>query len=271
MADLMRGSWPPWIFSIALIVALVRVLPSWLSEVTEYASVWHEWQKVLRWMPLLDWHPVARIPAVRFLHRTRRARALVGLGRVEEGLALFDAASANGVVPRPTADAMRASLFLLARRYEDAFTSYRAALAGDPKFVWDTAIALLRYGGDVAEARALLGSRDGQTVTQLEQVARDYSRALLAIIDQRFAEALTLLDTSRGLTEQVMSTVPAIRGSYQSFIDAYRAIALAGSGDRVGAERLLGSALPFLLATREDALVAQCREAIARAGLAQAG
>lgn len=269
-ADVLRGSWPPWASLAVLVWASLAVLPIWANQVTERASVWHEWQRVLRWLPLLEWNPLVRAPAVRFTARARRARALVGLGRVEEGLALFDAAAAKGMVPRPTAQAMRSSLLLLARRHDEAIALRRAASESDPKMLWDTVIALLRYGGDVAEARALLASREGQAVTQLEQVARDYSRALLAIVDQRFSEALELLSTARGLAEQVMVSVPALRDSYQALIDAYRAIALAGSGDAVGAQRLFGSVTPFLVATGEEELLAQCREAIARAGMAQA-
>jgi len=231
----------------------------------ERATVWHRWQQVLRLLPWLEWNPLVFAKVMRSLLGMRRGRALAGLGKEEEGLAVFDAAAAKGGFSRPASDSMRSDILIGVHRYDEAIALRRAAAASDPIHAYDAAITMLRYGGDLAEARALIQSREGAALTEMERIFAEYAHGLLALSDQRFREALDRLTTARKLAETGLVQAPAQSAGLQRLLDGHRALAIASLGEPDWAELVLNEVSEFLLATDEEALVSDCRNAISRA------
>ncbi|HVH46433.1 MAG TPA: tetratricopeptide repeat protein [Labilithrix sp.] len=250
--------------AIALIVyAVLAVSPLFVSASIDRALVWHDWGSVLRLLPFVIYNPLLRQPAMRFFLRSQRATALAGMGRIDEALETFNRFAQISGASAPTLDSMRASLAIKAHRYEDAIVLWRRAAAHDSKFVFDAAIAMLRYGGDVEEARSLLGSRARPPQVELERLFHAYAHGLLALADRQFDDALAHLDRARASIQVELVQTPATRFGFTAVIDGFRALALASSGDAEEASAALAPIEDFLLASGENQLLAACRDAIA--------
>lgn len=255
--------WSTVLTALVFVWALLSVSPLWLNGAVMWAASWNDWRRVLRLLPLLERNPLLRLPAMRFHLGLQRAKAYVGLGRLQDGLALFEQVSARSGLAEPARDSVRASLLILAKRYPEAIELRRRAAAEDPRLAFDAALALLRYGGDVEAARALLASREEVPLTEMEKLFQRYATGVLALADARFEDARDRLDAARASAERELLATPYNLFGMRAMIDAHRVLALAGLGERARAAEVLAPIARYLRVTDEAPLLARCEAAIA--------
>lgn len=246
------------------VYAVFAISPLVIGQALERALTWHDWKRALALIPLMTKNPLSRQPALKAALAFQEATALAGLHRVDEALQLLDRALPKGGANEALIESMRASLLSTARRYDDALVHRLRAAELDPMHVFDAAIAILRYGTDVEKARALLASRDGAHLTELERIFREWAHALLALADQRCNDALAHLDHAATAVRTQLARVPAKRDGFLLLLDGYQALALVSLGDEARATAVFERAKPFLLATEQNALLARYRAACGR-------
>ena len=261
--DSILSHWGSLVTLATIAWAILKVAPVALFQEAYRARVWHDWPRLLRILPLLERNPVSRTPAQRWMWASLRATALAGLGRIDEAMSLLDSAPRTSALSAAALDTVRSSLLISVRRYDEAIELRRRAAISDPKHALDAAIAMLRYGGDVEEARALLASRGGVALTELERAFLEYARGLLAIADARFDEAAAHLASALTIADAQIK-MPPQRLGFTAPIEAFHAVALAEGGDTVAAQRIVERLATFLTAADESVLLERARQAVAR-------
>jgi tetratricopeptide (TPR) repeat protein len=259
----------PWDLLDSLAVALLATPPVvvLLGEVFspsrrfERAMAYNAWA---RWAEMLAALPPLRraIPAPQYAFY--EAKALAGLGRLEEALE----------VVRPYADDPKTPAWLYWGQLADVFTTAKLgdrviecgekAVEHAPDNVTvtiDLAMALLRYRRDTARARPLLERAREHEISDLILPFVLLAEGVLALEEKRPDRARKLLDESLTRAEKYRHTT-ALMGAAIDWIHTYLVMACAETGDPAAAEAHFRAAEPRLRAFGADDLLSRCQAAL---------
>jgi tetratricopeptide (TPR) repeat protein len=216
------------------------------------ASAWGRWEEALTRIPAL----VGSVP--QFELDAREAQALVGLGRVREGLERLRAYESGDDPPRWMYLARLADLQQLAGNYDEAVRlheeTYRLA-PDNPTVELDFAMALLKNERDPQLAGRLIESAEKKPLSDLLQWMLPFIKGLLYLNTGRPREAIAAFELARSNLAPVAPAAPLLR-QFLDINQAYLAIAQAKSGDRVQAIQTAAPTLARLRAIRSRRLLA---------------
>lgn len=250
--------------ALILIWGALAVTPLWLDGRVRHARAWRNWPAVLRLTAVAAWHPfIRRKPALRYGFGTLRAAALAGTGRIDEAAALIERVARDNGHCRAQIDMAIANAYFAANRYDEGIALRRRA-AQDPTRLHmniDLAVALLEYKGDVAGAREHLSRVDTPPTSLIEAAFRSLAVGLLDIEEGRPADAVVALKRTRRAFEQ--ESPPSALEGILLWTAPFLCLALAQSGDREEARRLLPTVAKYAQATSQPAWFERCQKALA--------
>ncbi len=235
----------------ALTVTLVAFLVWVVFPVVAFnrllaANAWARWNDARR---IVGW--MRRMPGPSRLapHQLDfyEAKALIGLGRRDEGFARYERWEGDSTLPRELFVGMMSALHDVAREHAAQLGRHREMLELIPDSAqpWiDIAALLARRGGQQEQAIAALAEGDLREQTPLVAAYADYVRGILAIDAAQSREAAHLLIAA-------MDGIRAVGDNPQlhelrALIQGYLAIALLQMRRRDDAGRLWRAVLPRL-------------------------
>jgi tetratricopeptide (TPR) repeat protein len=217
-----------------------------------------------RWAEMLAALPAVRrfVPAPQYA--VLEAKALAGLGRLDEALETV----------RPYADDPQTPAWLYWGSLADVFHSAklgdRAIECGEkavehapdnPTVLLDLAMALLRYRRDAARARPLLERARTHEIGDVLAPFVLMAEGILALEENRPEKARELLEESARLAEPLRHST-ALMGAAIDRIHTYLTLACAAAGDLPAAERHFRLAEPRLRAFETNDLIERCQAAL---------
>ena len=243
-----------------LVVVLLGELisPSRKFERAMSYNAWGRWGEMLNALPALR----RVVPAQQYAFY--QAKALAGLGRLDEALD----------VVRPYADDPNTPAWLYWGQLADVFHTAklgdRAIECGEkavehapdnPTVLIDLAVSLLRYRRDAARARPLLERARAHEISDLLAPFLIMAEGVLALEENRPEKARELLDESARLAEPFRHTT-ALMGAAIDRVHTYLTLACAATGDLAAAERHFRIAEPRLRAFEATDLLDRCQAAL---------
>lgn len=261
--------WGDWLgFSLSglfLVYFLWLVIPGVLFQALLRASVMNRLAETRLWTRVLGslrFFNGGTFP--RFELAVRLACVLARNGRVEEGRALLAPYAAKAETDAMTASRL-AGFHTTAREHERAQELRDRALElsqGGIVEVIDHAFGLVRHLRRPAEARASLARLGDRELVEIARIFVAYTEALIALEEQRFAEAVTLFEKTEAELQPLAAS--ELMWAMRRDIWAFQALALAGTGRIAEARTLLARARPLLEARRETELLERCDAVIPR-------
>ena len=248
---------------IGIIAIFVLLLPVLFVFVTAFAGPSQKFRRMIdayawgRWQEVLDLIPTLRGKVPEFELDARRAVALAGLGRLDEGLALIARHVNSAETPRWVYLARLAEVFSVAKQYDQSLTCHRMAYECDPEnplVQLGLAIALLKDEIDTPEARQLIEKAEQQTLSDMELMLFPYFKGLLALNENRFQQAEPLFLKAINKLQPLVPASPYF-GLIVDLNRAYLAIAYARMGEKEKAERQFQLALPRLNALKSTRII----------------
>lgn len=188
------GLWFGYHFVIWIFVALSLAWISfrvWMSipmiwfENLNKARDWHRWEEVLSLVRDADSIRKRHFMMVPQVEVTRaNAQALVGLGRVEEGIALYQQCEGQPGCPSWMYKAMVGGLYSLARQYHKSVAYSLAAIAENPtpSLFIDLANQYIRLK-DIVNARAALAKAQEGTLVEIAKPFVLRSKGVIAYLE----------------------------------------------------------------------------------------
>lgn len=230
------------------------------------AKVWGRWEEVLQLVQQMRSAEGSTGIGVGKLELVRcRAQALAALGNLDQAVREFSRFEHSARCPRWMYLTQLADIHDNARQFEQAQELRDAAVAENPESgtLWiDHASALVRRLNRPAEARASLARAIEKEVPEIGLPYLDFVRGLIAWREGDPAGALASLEkASQGMQphkhHDLMEGIILL-------IDAYRALMHGLLGQKAKAGKLFNHTEAFLIAHREDELLAGCRAALGR-------
>ncbi|SRR5258708_4464236 len=261
------------VWTIVLSAAGILFVPFvhfWFAQAGLYysklvkAGVWYRWEEVLACVERLK----------RAKRRTKlavgdagfcfhQAQALAGLGRFDEALAELARSFGAPGMPRWRHLALQAAICDIAKRTDQALEcSEQAIQEGFPKSsLWiDYAFRLIRYRKDTARARSALEKAKQMEIVQLALPHLPLCQGLIARQEKDYATARICLEEAlRGFQER--SQHKLIEG-VTLLTKAYLCCVHGALGDTEQAKKLYAETKQFLIARKEDELLADCKNAV---------
>lgn len=223
-------------------------------------NAWGRWAEMLAALPALR----RVIPPVQYAFY--EAKALAGLGRLDEALETV----------RPFADDPETPAWLywghLADVFHTAKLGDRAVECGakavehapdNPTVLLDLAMTRLRYQRDTVRARELLDRVRRHEVSDVLRPFLRMAEGVLALEEKRPDAARDLLEESVRRAEPLRHSTP-LMGMAIDRIHMYLALAYAATGDSANAEAHYRVAEPRLKAFHADDLIDRCESALGR-------
>ncbi|WP_165246545.1 tetratricopeptide repeat protein [Paludisphaera soli] len=259
-------SWVDWLATAYLLAPALFAAAAQIfrGEAGSYermidAVAWGRWEEVLR---LVDELQGSNVPPEELAFQ--RARALAGLGRVEEGLAAVAPYGDGEVMPEWLYLGRLPDVLCAAQRFEEARAAMERALElapDNPTILLDMARFEARHGDDPRRARELLEEAREHA---LSDVVVPFALALEGQIvraEGRPREAVALLEEARGRLSAFRHASPLI-GVSLDYIEADLALAHAAAGDADAASRHARRALPRLRAQGDSVMIGRLRSAL---------
>lgn len=237
-----------------LLVVIWFMLPAMLFEALQRAQLWGRWNDAARWLAWLR----------RLNHRGRlaphmvafyQAKNLIGTGRAEEGLALFDRHQDDAGVPQMLWLSLKASLLDDAKRREEAgrLMQQVTQLMPDSGQVWLDLALNQALHGDLGQARQAVAMAEQCVLEPIMAGAVPVIQGEIALREGRHAEAVNLYGRALvALTPFVRHT--ALRPLFV-LLEARYAVALARSGHLDAARQAWALAQPLLEIHHEQRLI----------------
>jgi hypothetical protein len=255
--------WDLWDVLPAAIVLLPVLLGLFVIHLPQVRAI----RRVFRAMGRARWDEVLRLsphagPDDRVQQSWRKAQALAGLGRLEEGLAECD--KCRDLVPEYLFWVTQSQVYSAARQFKMELEALARAHALAPKNV-NVLIAysdqLLYLHRDVRRARELLAEARRHAVSDY---VLPHLLAAEAVADLEEGRAA---DAAAGLTQAIRQKLPFVRGNPMGVVDvarmrAYRSLAHAALGETAAARREFAWSRPLLAAHGMDDLLRRCKEAV---------
>jgi tetratricopeptide (TPR) repeat protein len=149
-----------------------------------------------------------------------------------------------------------------AKQHDKAIELSLAAISEHPSPVawYDLANRYARYKRDAVKAREALIEGEKSPVAAHVKPYRARCRGIIAYLEGDYPVARTELETALRSLEQ--PKWKPFRDGHLAIARAYLCCVLAKQGDIQEAEKNLNLAMKYLVATKEDELLAECRESI---------
>lgn len=238
-------------------------LPGYYYKKLNQAKDWHRWQEVMELVEKSEsirrTH-VIKLPQSELLRA--RAQALAGMGNMQQALVIMQGLVGQPGMPSWLHTAHIAGLYDIAKQHDTAIEYNRKAIAehSSPVLWADLMNRYLRYKRDPVNARAALAEVEKGTLTE---TARPYvirCRGILAYFEGDDATAKKELEAALAILEPTKDK--PFREGAMCVAYAYLCCVLARQGDLEGAKKFFAKAKPYLVATGEKDLLAECTQAM---------
>lgn len=183
-------------FLLAFTVFLYPVLRWWFRQTKRLfvrmytAKTWQRWGEVLKCLDGLAKAQQSTNSGIGDYEMERyRATALIGLGRVDEGMAVYSAAAEKADTPQVMRHTFQASIHTLTKEYDKGLQCYRLALneATDKSTVClDMGMYLVQRFNRPQEARELLAQAEKMQLSELARVYVGYLRGVIAFRERDY-------------------------------------------------------------------------------------
>jgi tetratricopeptide (TPR) repeat protein len=235
-------------------------LPSVYYKKLIEAADWYRWDEVLSLVGSLKM--IGRLSFIKIpdSELTRhRAKAFVGKGKLEDGLAEFRQCEGRPDCPAWLYKSFIAGLYTIAKRYDKAIEYNRMAIEENPRSTaWaDLAYRYARYKRDSVKAREAEAEADKTPCTDVAKPFRARCRGVIAYLENDFTTARTELETAIQMTVNVKWR--PFNDGHLAISRAYLSCVLAKQRDFAGAKKNFNLARKYLEATNENELMAECR------------
>jgi tetratricopeptide (TPR) repeat protein len=249
---------------VFLFMPLVIILFSELlspSRKYERAMAYNAWG---RWTEMLAILPSVRRVLSDAVYAFYEAKALAGLGRLDEALATVRPFADDPKTPAWLYWGQLADVFHAARLGDRAIDCGEKAVEHAPDNVTvllDLAMSLLRYRRDAARARPLLEQALQHEISDMLRPFVFMVEGVLALEEGQSDRARPLLEESLKQAERFRHTTP-LMGAAIDRIHTYLTLACAAQGDKTTAEKHFRIAEPRLRAFEANDLLERCRSAL---------
>lgn len=261
-----RGQWGYVTLYIAALLAwlayiLFVSLPSVYYRKLIKASDWSQWNDVLSLvttLQLIGRFSFVKVPATELTRN--RTKALAGVGRLDEALAEYTQCQGRPDCPIWLYKLFVASLYTTAGQYDKAIEYNLASIAAKPtSTAWlDLANRYARYKRNPVKARAAMAEAEKSPLADIAKPFQLRCHGIIAYLEGDYAAAKRELETAIELVEKAKGR--PYRDGHLSVARAYLCCVLARQGNLAGAKKCLALAKEYLVATKEDELLAECRE-----------
>lgn len=262
-----RGNHLPAVLStVGLIVWLLFLvcvgLPSVYYRKLILAADWHRWNEVLSLVDTLKTIgriSVVKVPATELTRN--RAKAFVGMGRLQDGLAVFQQSEGKPDCPSWLFKSLVAGLYTLAKQYDKAIEFNLKAIEEHPtSTAWaDLSYRYARYKRNPSKAREAMAEADKSPMPEIARPFRLRCLGVIGYLEGDYASARQNLETAIQLVEKAKGR--PFKDGHLSIARAFLCCVLAKQGDLVAARKNLALAKEYLIATEENELLAECRQA----------
>jgi tetratricopeptide (TPR) repeat protein len=257
-----------WATAMLLMVALVAWLafvlclnlPAIYYRKLHLASDWNRWNEMLSLVNALRTigrFSFIKVPESELMRN--RAKALTGLGRLDQALAEYNQFQGRPDCPSWLYKLHVGSLYVTAKQYDKAIECNLQSIAEKPtSTAWaDLANRYARYKHDPAKARAAMAEADKTPMPEFAKPFRIRCLGIIAYLEGDFASAKRELENAIGMMEKTKGR--PFRDGNLAVARAYLGCVLAKQGDSAG-KRHFALAKEYLIATHEDELLAECRK-----------
>jgi tetratricopeptide (TPR) repeat protein len=259
-----------FVSAILLIVALLLWmtflicvgLPSIYYRKLIYAADWYRWKEVLSLVETLNGIGRIGIGRVPTTELTRyRAKAFVGMGQLQDGLVEFQQCKGRPDCPSWLYNLFVAGLYTLAKQYDKAIELNLKAIEENPNSTaWaDLSYRYARYKRNPQKAREAMAEADKSPMTEIAKPFRIRCMGVIAYLEGDYTAAKRELEMAISLVEKVKWR--PFKDGHLSVARAYLCCASGKLGDLVAAKKNFALAKDYLIATKEDELLTECRQA----------
>lgn len=257
-ASLAAGSIIIW-----LLFVVCLSLPAIYYNKLHRAVDWHRWDEVLDLVAKLDANRkinFIKVPEVELARN--RAKALAGLGRVEEGLAEYKKCEGQTGCPSWLHKAFVAGIYDTAKQYDKAieYTLLSMQDKENPSMYPDLAYRFARFKRDAINARKALNEAEKAVLPEYGKPFLLRSRGWVCYLEQNYVEARKAFEESIAYMERTRNQ-PFRDGSI-SIAKAHLACVLAKLGEFDLAKTSFLEAKKYLIAADETDLHDECNRAI---------
>jgi len=261
----------PWDFLDTMSVAFLG-LPAFLvlmgeifSPARKYDRVmafnaWGRWAEMLAALPSVKW----AVPAPQYAFH--EAKALAGMGRIEEALERVKPFANDPKTPAWLYWGQLADVFSSAKLGDRVIECGEKAVENAPNNVTvliDLAMSLLRYRRDAARARPLLEQARTHEISDVILPFLLMCEGAVALEENKPEQARRLIEEALKAVEKYRHASP-LMGAGIDRMHTYLALACAVSGDSLAAEKHYRIAEPRLKAFDSTDLIERCQAAIGR-------
>lgn len=258
----------PWNFLDVVLLGILALPFLWVPLIpltgpgrrynqAQRAIVWAKWEELLDLLPELE----GVIPDYEL--RRFRAKALAGLGRLEEGLEEFSVVAEQKEIPDWLYWGLVGDIHINAKDHDGVIAGMERALElapNNPSILLDLATCSVRYRKDTRRAKELLARAEAHAIADNIQFVVSALRGLIALeTGDAFAAKEHLVQARRDL--DVIRAAP-ITEAFDAMLHTYLTIACAECGELAEARRHYRIAEPILLAQQNAELIARCERAL---------
>jgi tetratricopeptide (TPR) repeat protein len=252
------------IFTLVLAALLIFIifvsLPSIYYRKLIHAADWSRWEEVLTLIETLDAlgrYGFIKVPATELTRY--QAKSLIGMGRLQEGLAVFRPCEGRPDCPKWLYLLFVAGLYDTAKQHDLAVEYNLGAIKehSSPTAWVDLAYRYAKYKRDPLKAREALAKAADSPLPEVAKPFRIRCLGVIAYLECDYATAKRELETAIDLVEKTRGR--PFRDGHLSVSRGYLACVLAKQGDMAGAKKCFSQAKEYLVATKEDGLLAECR------------
>ena len=252
---------------LALVAFLYPALHWWFRRTKrlfvklQRARTWHRWDEVLQCLDKLsDSRRATKIGIGELSMARYRALALAGLGRLEEAMTVYCAASEKAKPPPWLFHTFQAGIYTAARQHDKALECQRLALeqATDKSMAClDLGMLLVRRFNCPAEARQLLAQVENAQLSELERVYVPYLRGVIAFRENDFAAMdNNIREALAGFEKRASIRFNIFEGSLLT-CKGYLAVSSAALGRKDEGRRYFAESKAYLTLIELNDLVAQ--------------
>jgi tetratricopeptide (TPR) repeat protein len=257
-ATLLAAGIPIW-----LTFVLFVSVPSIYYRKLIKASEWHRWDEVLDIIKVLKSNSrfnFVKVPEAELARN--RAKALTGLGRLEEALAGYQKYEGQPGCPGWLHKAFIAGFYETAQQYDKAIEYNLLSLQEkeNPSMYPDLAYRLARYKRDIAGARKALNEAEKAVLPEFAKPFLLRARGWIYYLEQNHAEARKAFEESIAYMDRTRNQ-PFREGSI-AVAKAHLACVLAQQGEFDLAKENFATARKYLEATDQKDLLDECRNTI---------
>jgi tetratricopeptide (TPR) repeat protein len=265
-----RGHWVSFALLLVALLAFIAFILCLSTPLVYYqrlikASDWDRWDEVLSLLDTLKSagkFSFVKVPESELIRN--RAKAIVGQGRLAEGLKLYQQCEGRPDCPGWLYKLFVASLYTTAKQYDKAIEYNLASIAekNTPTAWADLSYRYARYKRNPAKAKEAMAEADKEPMAEVAKPFRIRCLGVIAYLEGNYAAAKSNLETAIEMVEKKPSR--PYRDGHLSVARAFLCCVLAKQGDLPAAKQCFAQAKAYLVATQETELIAECQQLIGR-------